>query len=60
MLVMYNFKIPNIPQTEQKCIRFPIDLIAEVENKIRGKDSSFSQFVIKAVRFALDNLEETN
>lgn len=60
MLIMSNFRIPKIPPTHSKSIRFPIDLIDEVENAIKGKESSFSQFVIKAVQFALDNLEETN
>ena len=50
------FKIPNIPMTTQKTIRFPNDVIDEVEEAIKGKDCTFSAFVIEAVRTALDDL----
>ena len=33
------FKIPAIPQTTQKNIRFPNDVIEDVERTIRGKRS---------------------
>ena len=56
---MKNFKIPSIPQTTNKCIRFPNNVIEEVENAIRGKNCTFSAFVIEAVKVALSNLEET-
>ncbi len=52
------FKIPSIPPTTSKGIRFPNDLIQEVEDAIRGKDCTFSAFVIEAVRVALENLKE--
>lgn len=55
---MGNFKIPNIPMTTQKAIRFPNDLIERVEKTIRGRDCTFSAFVVEAVRNALDELEE--
>ena len=55
---MKRFKIPSIPTTTSKCIRFPDDLIADVEKAIRGTGCSFSAFVIEAVKVALDNLEE--
>ena len=57
---MKNFKIPSIPQTTNKCIRFPNDVIVDVENAIRGKNCTFSAFVIEAVKVALSNLEEGN
>ena len=41
---MKKFKIPSIPPTTNKCIRFPNDII---EN------------VVEAVKVALENLEET-
>ena len=47
------FKIPIIPQTSQRSIRFPNDVIEEVEIAIRGKDSNFSAFVIAATKWAL-------
>ena len=58
-ITMKNFKIPSIPQTTNKCIRFPNDVIEDVENAIRGKNCTFSAFVIEAVKVALSNLEET-
>lgn len=33
-------------------------MIAEVEDRIRGRDCTFSAFVVEAVRVALDNLRE--
>lgn len=55
---MEKFKIPRIPQTTLKSIRFPNDMIEEVEDAIRGKECTFSAFVIEAVRIALLNLNE--
>lgn len=52
------FKIPAIPQTTQKNIRFPNDVIEEVELAIRGTDATFSSFVIAATKWALENLKE--
>ena len=55
---MKKFKIPNIPPTTNKCIRFPNDVIEQVEHEIKGKNCSFTAFVVEAVRIALENLEE--
>lgn len=55
---MKKFKIPNIPPTTSKSIRFPNDMIDEVEHWIQGRDCTFSAFVVEAVRVALDNLRE--
>ncbi len=55
---MKKFKIPSVPPTTNKCIRFPNDLVEEVEKEIEGKNCTFSAFVIEAVRVALDNLNE--
>ncbi len=55
---MKKFKIPSIPSTTNKTIRFPDDVIESVEKAISGKDCTFSAFVIAAVRMALENLEE--
>ena len=55
---MEKFKIPRIPQTTLKSIRFPNDMIEEVEDAIRGKECTFSAFVIEAVRIALLTLNE--
>lgn len=55
---MRKFKIPQIPQTTNKCIRFPNDVIEEVEKALVGTECTFSAFVVEAVRVALDNLKE--
>lgn len=55
---MKKFKIPSIPPTTNKCIRFPNDVIDEVESAIKGKECTFTAFVVEAVRVALDNLKE--
>ena len=57
---MKKFKIPSTPPTTNKCIRFPNDIIENVENAIVGKDCTFSAFVIEDVKVALENLEEEN
>ena len=56
--MMRKFKIPASPPTTNKCVRFPNDLIDEIEKEIAGKDCTFSAFVIEAVRVALENLHE--
>ena len=55
---MREFKIPALPPTTNKCIRFPNDLIDQIEKAIQGKNCTFSAFVIEAVRVALENLNE--
>jgi len=57
---MRKFKIPSIPPTTNKSIRFPNDIIENVEKAITGKDCTFSAFVVEAVRVALENIEEDN
>ncbi len=56
---MKEFKIPNIPPTTNKCIRFPNDVIEEVEKAIKGKDCTFTAFVVEATRVALENIKVT-
>jgi len=48
----------NRKESENKTIRFPIRLIERVNEAITGKDVSFSSFVIQAVEYALDNLND--
>ena len=55
---MGKFKIPEIPPTVNKTIRFPTDVVQAVEQAIQGKECNFSTFVIAAVRAALEDLEE--
>lgn len=55
---MKKFKIPIISPTTSKSIRFPNDVIEEVENMIAGKNCTFTAFVVEAVRTVLDDLKE--
>lgn len=55
---MKKFKIPINPPTTSKCIRFPNDVIEEVEKSIAGKNCTFTAFVVEAVRTVLDDLNE--
>ena len=57
---MKKFKIPQIPQTTSKSIRFPNDVIDEVESVLVGTDCTFSAFFVEAVRVALENLKESS
>lgn len=50
---MKKFKIPTTPPTTNKCIRFPNDIIENVEEAIKGKDCTFTAFVVEAVKTAL-------
>ena len=55
---MPGFRIPKVPPTTNKTIRFPNDVIDAVEKAIVGQDCTFSAFVIAAVRNALEELQE--
>ena len=55
---MRKFRIPSIPPTTNKSIRFPNYVIDEIEEAIKGTDCTFSAFVVEAVRVALENLKE--
>lgn len=55
---MRKFKLPVIPDTTSKSVRFPNDVIEQIEEAIRGTNVSFSAFVIEAARVALENLRE--
>lgn len=56
---MGNFKIPHIPTTTNKSIRFPDNIIEDVERAITGKNCTFSAFVVAAVCAALEDIEKT-
>ena len=47
-------------ETENKTIRFPLSLVNEIESAIENKDVTFSEFVIQACQYTLENLEEIN
>jgi len=44
-------------ETETKSIRFPLHLIESIEKAIKGKDVSFSGFIIQACEYALENMD---
>ena len=54
---MNSFKIPIIPSTTQRSVRFP-SLIDDVEEVIRGKETTFSAFVVAATKHAINELKE--
>jgi len=56
--LMAKFKIPVVPATVNKSIRFPTNIIEAVNKAIKGKECTFTAFVVEAVRVALENLEE--
>lgn len=55
---MAKFKIPENPPTVNKTVRFPSDVVDGEENAIKGKECTFSAFVIAAARAALEDLRE--
>lgn len=55
---MRKFKIPVTPLTTSKSIRFPNDIIDQVENTITGKDCTFTAFVVEAVRIVLEDIND--
>ena len=44
-------------ETENKTVRFPVDLISRIEQIMIEKDVSFSGFVIQACEYVVDELE---
>ena len=55
---MKTFKIPTAPTSTNKTIRFPDSVIEDVENAIKGKNCTFTAFVVEAVKVAIENLEK--
>lgn len=51
---MKKFKIPSTLPTTTKSIRFPNDIIAAIDEEIKGKDCTFTAFAVEAVRAALE------
>lgn len=52
-----SFKITK-KETENKTIRFPLELINKIEKAIVKQDISFSRFVILACEYALNDMEK--
>ena len=53
---MFQIK-PDRKETENKSIRFPVELIEKIEKTIAGKNVTFTEFVIQACEYALKNIE---
>ncbi len=43
---------------ENKCIRFPKELVEEIKSITNKKRITFSRFVILACKYALNNMED--
>ena len=53
---MFQIK-PDRKETENKSVRFPVELIEKIEKAIVGKNVTFTGFVIQACEYALKNME---
>lgn len=53
---MFQLK-PDRKETENKTVRFPVELIEKIEKALVGKNATFSAFVIQACEYALKNME---
>lgn len=51
---------PNRKESENKTIRFPLPLIERINQVLTGTDVSFSNFVIQACEYALDNMVDSD
>lgn len=49
---------PDRKETENKTVRFPVELVEKINKAIQGKDVTFSGFVLQACEYALNNMEE--
>ena len=47
----------NRKETENKTIRFPVQLIEQIDQVIGNQDVTFSSFVIQACEYALENMD---
>ena len=56
---MNAFKISPKGETDNKTIRFPLELIEKIEKAIVGQDITFSRFVILACEYALNKIKKS-
>lgn len=54
------FQLKPKKESENKSIRFPLELIEQIYEATKGTDISFSKFVIQACEYALENMEQNN
>lgn len=48
---------PNRKKSENKTIRFPVELIDRIDKAIVNQDVTFSSFVIQACEYALNDMD---
>ena len=48
---------PNRKESENKTIRFPVELIDRIDKEIVNQDVTFSSFVIQACEYALNDMD---
>ena len=48
---------PNRKESENKTIRFPVELIDRIDKAIVNQDVTFSSFVIQASEYALNDMD---
>lgn len=53
----FNLNIES-KKTTNKCVRFPIKLVKDIEKITSKNQVTFSQFVIEACKYALENIEK--
>ena len=49
----------NKKESENKTIRFPLPLVEQIDKAIENQDVTFSNFVIQACEYALENMESS-
>ena len=48
---------PNRKESENKTIRFPVELMDRIDKAIVNQDVTFSSFVIQACEYALNDMD---
>lgn len=48
---------PNRKESENKTIRFPVELIDRIDKAIVNQNVTFSSFVIQACEYALNDMD---
>ena len=56
MLMAFQLKA-NRKESENKTIRFPVELIDRIDKAIVNQDVTFSSFVIQACEYALNDMD---
>ncbi|MDO4270231.1 MAG: hypothetical protein Q4C72_04805 [Eubacteriales bacterium] len=57
---MEKFHIPKRSSWSYKTVRLPDEMIEKIQKRLMGTQTSFNAFIVGAVWFALDHLQEEN